>query len=278
MAKWLEMFGGRSIVIDRKTGEPKTLFIPRAAVCLTGGIQPETLKRCLVQAHVENGLAARLLFAYPPPRPRRWTEAEVDEQLEAEFGHVVETLFNLQFGLDSSGESEPKFVTLSPEAKRRFQQFVNEHGAEHVELTDDLSAAWSKLEGYVARFALILHLARAATGDADETVVDLTSLEAGITLSRWFGREAKRIYAMLAESNGDGERRKLVEWIDRKGGSVTARELQMGPRRFRASTELAELALDDLVTARFGRWEPIPTTPKGGRDSRRFVLATATEL
>ncbi len=277
VAKWLEMFGGRSIFIDRKTGEPKTLFIPRAAVCLTGGIQPETLKRCLVQAHVENGLAARLLFAYPPSRPRRWTEAEVDEQLEAKFGHVVETLFNLSFGLDPSGESEPKLVMLSPDAKRRFQQFVNEHGAEHVELTDDLSAAWSKLEGYVARFALILHLARAATGDADESVVDLTSLEAGITLSRWFGREAKRIYAMLAESNGDGERRKLVEWIDRKGGSVTARELQMGPRRFRASTEVAELALDDLVAARFGRWEPIPTTPKGGRDSRRFVLATATE-
>jgi len=277
VAKWLEMSGGRSIVIDRKTGEPRTLFIPRAAVCLTGGIQPETLKRCLVQAHVENGLAARLLFAFPPPRPRRWTEAVVDEQLEAEFGHVVETLFNLSFGLDPSGEPEPKLVTLSPDAKRRFQQFVNEHGAEHVELTDDLSAAWSKLESYVARFALILHLARAAAGEADETVVDLTSLEAGITLSRWFGREAKRIYAMLAESNGDGERRKLVEWIDRKGGSVTARELQMGPRRFRASTEVAELALDDLVTAHFGCWETIPTTPKGGRDSRRFVLATATE-
>ena len=277
VAKWLEMFGGRSIVIDRKTGEPRTLFIPRAAVCLTGGIQPETLKRCLVQSHVENGLAARLLFAFPPPRPRRWTEAEVDEQLEAKFDHVVETLLSLPFGLDPSGEPEPKLVTLSPEAKQRFQQFVNEHGEEHAELTDDLSAAWSKLEGYVARFALILHLARAATGEVDETVVDLTSLEAGIVLSRWFGREAKRIYAMLAESNGDGERRKLIEWIDRKGGSVTARELQMGPRRFRESTEVAELALADLVTAGFGRWEPIPTTPKGGRDSRRFVLATATE-
>lgn len=273
VAKWLEMFGGRSIVIDRKTGEPRTLFIPRAAVCLTGGIQPETLKRCLVQAHVDNGLAARLLFAYPPSRPRRWTDAVVDEPLEAAFGHVVETLFNLPFGSDESGEAEPQLVTLSPEAKQRFQQFFNEHGKEHVELSDNLSAAWSKLEGYAARFSLILHLARATTGEADETVVDLTSLEAGITLSRWFGHEAKRIYAMLDESNDDGERRKLAEWIDRKGGSVTTREVCQGHRRFKTTDE-ADAALDELVKVGFGRWEATPTTTKGGRPSRSFTLLT----
>ena len=273
VAKWLEMFGGRSIVIDRKTGEPRTLFIPSAAVCLTGGIQPETLKRYLVQAHVDNGLAARLLFAFPPARPRRWTDAVVDEQLEREFGHVVDMLFHLQFGTDESGETEPKLVTLSAAAKTRFQQFVNEQGAEHVELSDDLSAAWSKLEGYAARFALILQLVRATTGEADETIVDETSMDAGITLSHWFGREAKRIYAMLGESNGDGEQRKLVEWIDRKGGSVTAREVQQGHRRFKTADD-AETALDELVKAGRGCWEPVSTTPKGGRSSRRFTLST----
>lgn len=273
VAKWLELFDGRSSIIDRKTGEPPTLFIPHAAVCLTGGIQPETLKRCLVQSHLDNGLAARLLFAFPPARPRRWTDAVVDEQLEREFGHVVDMLFHLQFGADESGETEPKLVTLSAAAKRRFQQFVNEQGAEHVELSDDLSAAWSKLEGYAARFALILQLVRAATGEADETIVDETSMDAGITLSRWFGREAKRIYAMLGESNGDGEQRKLAEWIDRKGGSVTAREVRQGHRRFK-TTDDAEAALDQLAKAEAGQWEPIPTTPKGGRSSRRFTLST----
>ena len=29
----------------------------------------------------------------------------------------------------------------------------------HVELSGDLSAAWSKLEGYAARFALVIHYA-----------------------------------------------------------------------------------------------------------------------
>lgn len=276
VAKWLEMFGGRSITIDRKTGFPKTLFLPRAAVCLTGGIQAETLKRCLGQSNVDNGLAARLLFAYPPAMPRRWTDAEVPADVEAALAQTVDALLALQFDVNPSGDNEPKLVRLSPEAKRRFQEFVNEQGAEHVELSDDLSAAWSKLEGYAARLALIVHLAKAATGDADECEVDVASMEAGIILSRWFGREAKRIYAMLSESPDDSARRKLIDFIERKGGIVTAREVKQGNRRFESTAD-AEAALEQLVKAGFGHWELIPTTPRGGRVSRRFVLSTSTQ-
>ena len=98
-------------------------------------------------------------------------------------------------------------------------------------------------------------------------------MDAGITLSRWFGREAKRIYAMLGESKSDGEQRKLVVWIDRKGDSLTAREVQQGHRRFKTIDD-AETALEELVKAGRGYWEPVPTTPKGGRSSRRFTLST----
>jgi hypothetical protein len=55
-AKWLEMFGGRSIMVDRKSGQSKTIYVQRAAVSVTGGIQPETLRRALGAEHRENGL------------------------------------------------------------------------------------------------------------------------------------------------------------------------------------------------------------------------------
>ena len=32
-------------------------------------------------------------------------------------------------------------------------------------MAGDLAAAWSKLEGYAARFALLVHLVRAESGD-----------------------------------------------------------------------------------------------------------------
>ena len=70
-------------------------------------------------------------------------------------------------------------------------RFYNEHAREQVELSGDLAAAWSKLEGYAARFALLVHLVRAESGDttlADASTVDEPSITAGVILSRWFGR------------------------------------------------------------------------------------------
>src|SRR5262249_22417223 len=44
---WLEMHRGGTLVIDRKNGDRPTLFIPRAAVGVTGTIQPGSLSRIL---------------------------------------------------------------------------------------------------------------------------------------------------------------------------------------------------------------------------------------
>ncbi len=44
-AHWLSMHAGESIVVDRKTGIPRTIFVPQAAVCVCGGIQPAILHR-----------------------------------------------------------------------------------------------------------------------------------------------------------------------------------------------------------------------------------------
>ena len=44
-AHWLSMHNGESIVVDRKTGIPRTIYVPQAAVCVCGGIQPAILHR-----------------------------------------------------------------------------------------------------------------------------------------------------------------------------------------------------------------------------------------
>ena len=64
VGNWLEAHGGRSMLIDRKTGEQRTVYIPRASVGVCGGIQPGTLKRSLTQEFHDNGFCARNLFAY----------------------------------------------------------------------------------------------------------------------------------------------------------------------------------------------------------------------
>jgi hypothetical protein len=142
-------------------------------------------------------------------------------------------------------------------------------------LTGELSAAWSKLEGYTARFALVIHLVRCAINDptlAAMDKIDAQSVRVGVSLSQWFGSEARRAYAILDESDEQRDQRRLIELIERKGGSVTVRDLMRSARMFRTADD-AEQALQELVQAGHGRWETSPPGPDGGQPTRRFVLA-----
>jgi len=68
VSQWLETFGARPLVVDRKTSG--TLYVPRAAVSIIGGIQPGTMAKYVGQEHRDNGLLARLLLAMPPRRAK----------------------------------------------------------------------------------------------------------------------------------------------------------------------------------------------------------------
>ena len=132
-AKWIEMHGGRSITIDRRTGIPKTLFVPRAAVSIGGGIQPGIIRKLLTAEHRDNGLLARLLMAYPPRRPRKWSEAEIDDSIRSAVQAVYDWLWNLR-PMIHDGEPCPVVVPLTAPAKREYIDFVNSHGEEQYQL------------------------------------------------------------------------------------------------------------------------------------------------
>ncbi len=165
------------------------------------------------------------------------------------------------------GDDEPVDLPLSADAKPGWVAFVNAVGREQYERHDEpVVAARSKLEGYAARFALVLHLARYAAGEAgvDPREVDAGSVEGGIVLARWFGREAERVHAVMAESEEDRGRRELCDWIAGKGGAVAPRDLERSFRRYRGN-EAAGRALQDLVDAGLGEWVKEPHDGERGR-------------
>jgi hypothetical protein len=51
------------------------------------------------------------------------------------------------------------------------------------------------------------------------------------------GDEARRVYAILAETDDERDRRWLVELVGRKGGTVMARELQQSSRLYRTADD-----------------------------------------
>jgi hypothetical protein len=274
-AHWLSMHNGESVIVDRKTGTTRTIFVSQAAVCVCGGIQPVILHRALGIEHRESGLAARLLLACPPRKAKRWTEADIDPAAEAEIAGLIGRLYELQPNIDEEGEPRPVVVGLTPDAKTAWKAYYNDHAQEQMDLAGELSAAWSKLEEYAARLALVVHFTRWAADDqtlASTDVVDVASMAAGIALATWFKGEARRVYALLGETDDDRDRRRLIEWIERKGGSATSREVQMGCRWLREAGA-AEVALEQLAKAGWGNWEPTPPGRRG-QPTRYFRLST----
>ena len=227
-------------------------FVSRAA---SAGI----LSRVLGAEHRESGLAARLLLACPTRKPKRWTEDDINPEIQEQVADVTDRLFELRPEMDANGEPHPLAIGMTPEAKVIWVEYYNAHAEEQAELYGDLAAAWSKLEEAAARLALVIHLTRWADGEGDPDTVDEWSMSAGITLARWFAGQAKRTYALMAESEEARNLRELLDWVNEHGGSVTPRDVSRGLSRYRNAVDCAETDLDKLARAGEGVWVGRPT-------------------
>jgi len=167
-------------------------------------------------------------------------------------------------------------LLLADDARPVWIRFVNAHGQETAELTGPLAAAFSKLEGYAARLALLIALARWAedpgTLGIGPVAVDTASVQAGIAIVEWAKNETRRIYCMLAEDEEQQAMREVLELVERRGGTVTARELQQTWHC--ATAQEAEEILHNMVAAGMGCWVSMPPGPRGGRPSKCFRLAS----
>jgi len=68
------------------------------------------------------------------------------------------------------------------------------------------------------------------------------------------------------------DRQKLLRYIQKKGGTLTARALQhSGRRRFHFVFHCEE-ALNELERLGYGRFFDVPTTARGGRPTKAFTL------
>lgn len=277
VARWLSIHRAESLLVDRKTGATKTIFVPRAAVSITGGIQPGALARALGTEHWESGLAARLLLASPPRRRKQWSEATVDPQLVRRIEVLFGRLLALDFGTDDNDSPTPIDLPLTPEGKQAWAAFYDEHADRQLQAAGEEAALLAKIEGAAARLALVTHLVQQMHGDGTSTTagaVDQVSTEAGVALARRFAHEGRRVYLTLAETDEERQRRELTELIERKGGCITVRGLQRCTRRFADSAEAAEEPLGELAKAGIGHWVAVPPTRKGGQPKRIFRLST----
>jgi hypothetical protein len=247
---WTEMYQGNPCFIDRKGSG--TLSVPRAAVSIVGGIQPELLRSALSGEHLYDGVASRFLFIAVPERPNWWNENTISaEALEGWAGLVNELL-----ALQPNEDGTPIDLPFTAGAKAVWVRYHEEHVAREFQEEGPMRAAMSKLKGVTARLALVIQLAIGP----QSVEVDVEAMKAAIEISKWFEGQARRIYQGFEETAQERDRRVVYDWIMSRGGSTTQRDLaNRGPNRFR---KRAEEVLKDLVTA--GLAERLPQSGNKG--------------
>ena len=272
-SQYLSMHGAGTITVDRVGNG--VMSVPRGALCIVGGVQPKILNSSMTIKHRQSGMSPRILKASPPRRKKQWTDSEVSAEIAAGYAELIETMHLIDFdGTDDDGCPKPHIVELSADAKRLYVAFANRNSDEQSALSGELASTWDKLENYAARFALIFHYVRVASGDSalsDQRQVDAVSMSQAIRLAEWFKGEARRVHAILSPVRGKGDGLsddEAIEIIRENGGRVTAKKLRDSSRHARGAG-VAESLMQRLAEAGHGTVGP---TAHG--QSMQFVLST----
>jgi uncharacterized protein DUF3987 len=274
VTRWLSLHTGIRFALDRRTGaRSHRIWQPRVSIC--GGVQPAVLARLLTADFFERGLPTRFLFAAPPTRHDRWSEEVIPERLREALLKTFDALFELQPEFDGN-ESHPGLMRLDAGAKAEFIAYYDACGDAAAVADEHEEAAWSKLSGYAARLALVGRLTR----DAACMIATSYTMRAACELARWFGAEAVRIYATLSETDKQRAVRRLIEFIQGRGGTIGVRDLMQSYGPLKNQKEKAEESLNALVKAGRGKW--LNVRPDGvGRPTRKFQLfqlSTSTQF
>ena len=280
---WLAAYGARPYVKDRST-QP-LIAVERAAVCITGTIQPGVLQSATDKTDREAGLLARFLVAAPPSRKRPFSDTEIDRSLIDGMQRVFSRLLSLPM-MPEGDTWTPIEVAMSPEARHAFIEWHNGVDAERFEEPDaDIRALLSKAGGTLARLALVVEHAAwvgsqpdtasdlaATVAEAGPTEVCLESVRHAIAIMDWCNAEARRTYAMLGEQAPESRRREIVDVIEHliedPDRGVSPNEIRKRTRRFATSQE-AEAALEAIVQSGDGEWT-YSGGGAAGRPTKRF--------
>ena len=189
---WIEAYGGRPHVIDRKSS-PMPLLIPFNGVSVLGGIQPEKMAECLLNT-ADDGLVARFIWAWPNAIPYRRPRQCADR--EALVG-IFTRLDALPWGIDAEGKDTGVTLSLDAKAADLFEAWARESQAN----LDDAGALYKgfcgKLKGTVLRLSLVCELLAWAVESVgpDPRSISIKSVAAAIDFVEEFAKpSALRVF------------------------------------------------------------------------------------
>jgi hypothetical protein len=222
---WLSAWSGHIPPVDRKkTHDQGPLRVRRVFVGVIGGLTPDKLPAIRGdrprQRAEQDGFIDRVLFSYPPEPPvaeENWLE--VAEDTRQVWRDVLDRLRSLQMvPIEEGGQVKgwrSYVVKLTADDRQAWQLFTREHARERnaEDFPPHLIGPWSKLRGYCARLALILHYLRWAAGEQVGEGVDGESMRRAAKLVAYFKAHARKVYAVIDADPRVAGARRLLQWL-----------------------------------------------------------------
>jgi hypothetical protein len=154
-AFWIEAYGGRPYRVERQK-HPEPIDIPRLAVAVYGGTQPDKLAMFMRAA--DDGLLGRFLWVRPEPIPFRLADAVPGAQW------AIAALDRLrELDLQPGNPSEPIIVPLTPQAREMIAAFGREMQERQSTAGGLLRSAFGKARGAALRLALVQRFRNSAS-------------------------------------------------------------------------------------------------------------------
>ena len=245
----LSSWNGRGIKKNLKGGE--RVFVPYDAMSIIGAIQDTTLQRLMGDLDDAQGEWGRFLWALIPLKALRLPRTDTKFQL-AFLKSLYQNIRSLA----------PQHYRFDAEAQHLYDNFhwqLEQRRVAHPQ--PGMRAAISKMEGYTARLALILHLIwELEAGNATPSIsIPSARVEAAISLAEFFLAQVTLIHSEGCAAKGmGGLTPRLNTILDKleRFGELTARKLQSAifwlrkekPDKIRQDLiELAKLGYGKLV-------------------------------
>jgi hypothetical protein len=262
---WIEAYGGRFYRVERQK-HPEPIDVPRLVVAVTGGTQPEKLAALLRDP--DDGLLARMLWAWPEPLPFRLGKAQpaIDTAIEA-----LDRLRCLDMapGANPDDKPTPIMVRLHSDMLPAIETFGQDMQARQAEAAGLMRSAYGKARGVALRLSLVLEMLRWCIDPVGHPeprhIGEEAFLSACDLVEGYFLPMAERVYGDAAANPASRNVSTLARWILRtKPIEVHVRTLQRKVRLpgLRDANAIRQAA-DELVAA---DWLRPPV--KGGYQER----------
>jgi hypothetical protein len=275
-AFYLEAWDGGKFVVER-VDDKRTLVVPNLLVGVVGGFQPDKLSSAF--RGDQDGLYARFLYGWPGT-PKYASLTDIIQEVDPEFQNLVTKLIRLP-AEDSAGEFRPRIVSLSVEARAKFEeyrQFVDrtKRGIEGRE------SEWlSKSETHTLRLAGTLeYLSWASVISAGGLESISASLEpneiswrsmadAVLLMREYFWLHARAALRLIGQTDRHAHARKALRWIRaHELSEVSVKDIRRDCLQGAIDAEQTRALLDRLVAA---GWLQLKKEKKtGGRPLERW--------